>query len=70
VEQSPTYYTIADVCRELRVSRSTINQFLDNGLKVTRVGRCVRIAPGDLETFKQARREPVRATDTADHSAA
>lgn len=57
MDQSNTYITIPEACRELRVSRSTLYAFLGTELPVTRFGRCVRILRDDLEGFKQARRE-------------
>lgn len=52
-----TYYTIPEACRELRISRSTLYEFLGRTLPVTRFGRAVRIHRDDLDAFKRARRE-------------
>lgn len=59
MEQPQTYVTIAEACRELRISRSTIYQFLGKELPVRDLGRAVRIDRDDLETFKQSRRRPL-----------
>jgi len=69
VEQTPTYYTIAEAHRELRISRSTLNRFLGTELPVTRFGRSIRIHRDDLEAFQQARRQQVTGNDLG-HSAA
>jgi len=69
VEQPPTYYTIAEAHRELRISRSTLNRFLGDELPITRFGRSVRIHRDDLAAFERARRQQVSGHD-ADHGAA
>jgi len=68
VEQPPTYYTIDEAHRELRISRSTLNRFLGDELPVTRFGRSVRIHRDDLAAFERSRRQQV--SDDAGHSAA
>lgn len=69
MEQPPTYYTIAEAHRELRISRSTLNRFLGDELPVTRFGRSVRIHRDDLDAFQLARRQQLTGDD-AGHSAA
>lgn len=59
--ESPPFLTIRDACRELHISRSTLNRFLGTELPITRFGRSVRIDRADLETFKRAcRQRPTR----------
>jgi excisionase family DNA binding protein len=57
VEHPQTYATIAEVCRELRISRQTLYTFLGRELPVTRFGSAVRISREDLEVFKRAHRQ-------------
>lgn len=69
MEQPPTYYTIAEAHRELRISRSTLNRFLGDELPITRFGRSVRIHRDDLAAFERSRRQQLTG-DGAKHSAA
>ncbi len=70
MEQSQTLLTIGEVCRELRISRSTLYRFLGNELPVhDMTSRAVRIDRADLEAFKRSRRRPLNGAP-ADHSAA
>lgn len=57
MNDSQTYYTIPEACRELRVGRSTLYTFLGTELPATRFGRCVRIHRDDLEAFERRRRQ-------------
>jgi excisionase family DNA binding protein len=60
VEQPQTYVTIAEACRELRISRQTLYSFLGTEIPVTRFGRAVRIHRTDLEAFEAAHRQEPR----------
>lgn len=46
------YFTLSEVRRMLRVSRSTLWRWtMENGLKVVRVGSVTRIRESDLQAF-------------------
>ena len=51
VAAEPGYLTVKPAAERLQVSERTISRMIDNGLRVTRAGKTVRIRPADLEEF-------------------
>jgi excisionase family DNA binding protein len=47
----PDCLTIKQAAERLQVSERTVSRMIDNGLRVIRAGKTVRIKPADLEAY-------------------